>query len=99
MAGPPPNRDTVDDTGVGPDRGSTTSTPRWVKVFGIIGIVVVLLIVVVMLVGGGGGGHGPSRHAPSGNAAPSSVTEVQVPSGGELGGHTPPSGVPDHGSQ
>ncbi len=35
-----------DDTGAGPDRGSTTSTPRWVRVFGIIVIVLVLLFVV-----------------------------------------------------
>ncbi len=27
---------TGDDTGEGPDRGSTTGTPRWVKVFGIV---------------------------------------------------------------
>lgn len=30
---PDSNGDTGDDTGVGPDRGSTTSTPHWVKVF------------------------------------------------------------------
>jgi len=42
---PDSNGDTGDDTGVGPDRGSTTSTPRWVKVSGIIVIVLVLLFV------------------------------------------------------
>jgi hypothetical protein len=47
--------DTGDDTGVGPDRGSTTSRPRWVvKVFLIIALVLVLVFVVVMhLIGGG----------------------------------------------
>ncbi len=58
--------DTGDNTGVGPDRGSTTSIPRWVKVFGIIAIVLVLLFVVLQFIGGGE--HGPGRHAPSGDA-------------------------------
>jgi hypothetical protein len=39
------------------------STPRWVKVFGIIAIVV-LLVIVVMLIAGGE--HGPSRHLQGG---------------------------------
>ena len=51
---------------VAPDRGSTTSTPpstpRWVKVSGIIVIVLVLLVGIMLLVGGGE--HGPGRHAP-----------------------------------
>ncbi len=64
MADPPPypdsNDDTSDDTGVGPGRGSTISTPRWVKVFGIIVIVLVLLFAIKMLtVGGGPGMHTP----------------------------------------
>ena len=65
MADPTPYPDTGDDTGVGPDRGSPTGTPRWVKVFGIIALVVVVLFVVVMLIGGGE--HGPGRHSPSGD--------------------------------
>ncbi len=56
-------------------------TPRWVKVFGIIGIVVVLLVVARMFIGGGE--HGPGRHAPSGDAGgqvlPSSVMEDDAP--------------------
>ncbi len=44
-----------------PDGESTTSTPRWVKVFGSIAIVVFLLFVVQLIAGGGR--HGPSRHA------------------------------------
>jgi len=43
--------------GVGPDFGSTTGTPRWVKVFGIIVLVLVLLRVVLHLTSGGLGGH------------------------------------------
>ena len=73
MADPPPDPDTGDDTGVGPDREAITSTPRWVKVSGIIALVLVLLFVVIMLTVGG---HGPGRHT-----LPSGVTEhgVQQP--------------------
>lgn len=35
--------------------------PRWVKVFGILGLLVVALLVVVLLFGGGG--HNPGRHS------------------------------------
>lgn len=45
----------------------TTSTPRWVKVFGIIALVVGLMLV-VMLLSGRGGSHGPGRHTSSGDA-------------------------------
>jgi hypothetical protein len=42
------------------------TTPRWVKVFAIIGLVLVLLVVGLLLFGpetfGPGGGHGPGRH-------------------------------------
>ncbi|MGH3985549.1 MAG: hypothetical protein ACRDST_23415 [Pseudonocardiaceae bacterium] len=90
MADPPP------DTGVGPDRESTTGTPRWVKVSGIIAIVLVLLFVIMMFAGIGGS-HGPGRHTPSGGPGgdtplSSVVTEDHTPSGGDLGGHTPPKG-------
>jgi hypothetical protein len=59
------------------NRRSTYSTPRWVKVFGIIALVLVLLIGIMLL---SGGEHGPGRHLP-----PASVTES-----GDAGGHTPP---------
>ena len=44
-------------------RGSTTSTPRWVKVFGMIAIGLVLLVVILVFTGVGGP-HGPGRHMP-----------------------------------
>ncbi len=90
MAYRPPYPNT-DDTDVGPDRGSTTGTPRWVKVFGIIVIVVVLLVVARIFIGGE---HGPGRHAPSGhvgyqaphsNVTVSSITEAYTPSEGGRG--------------
>lgn len=72
---------------------STTypGAPRWVKVFGIIGLAMVLLFVTMMLAGGGPGGHGPGRHMQSagGQAPPSSVTQS-----GDAGGHTPPVQLP-----
>ena len=40
-----------------PDRGSTYSTPRWVKVFGIILIILVLLFVILHLTGIGFGAN------------------------------------------
>ena len=46
---------------VGCALGLPTSTPRWVKVFGISIIILILLIGLMMLVGG----HGPSAHIPS----------------------------------
>ena len=52
MADPPRYPDTSDDTGLGRDRGSATSTPRWVSVLGIIiAIALVLLFVVLHLTG------------------------------------------------
>ena len=41
-----------DDTGVERDGGSTASTPRWVRVFGIIAIVLVLLFVIMLITRG-----------------------------------------------
>lgn len=62
MPDSPPYPDSGDASGVGPDRDSTTGTPRWVKVSAILALVLVLLLVVVLLFGGGPGGHGPARH-------------------------------------
>jgi hypothetical protein len=93
MADPPPYPDSSGDTGDEPDRESTTGTPRWVKVFGIVVIVLVLGFVIMKLTGVGGE-HGPGRHTPSGGGGdtpPSSVIEAYAPSGGN-GGGTPPEG-------
>ena len=57
MADPPLYPGSSGETGDEPDPGSTTGTPRWVKLFGIIIIVLVLMFVILMLVGG----HDPSK--------------------------------------
>ena len=44
-------------TRVRSDRGSTTGTPRWVKVFVIVFIILVLLFVILHLTGNGFGDH------------------------------------------
>jgi hypothetical protein len=66
MADPPP--DTGDNTGVRPTADRPPSTPRWVKVSGIIVIGLVLLVVVVLLVATALGLHtpsvGPGGHGP-----------------------------------
>lgn len=54
------------------DHGSTTNTPRWVKVSGIIAIVLILLAVIIMLFSGGE--HGPGRHFKSDNASDQTPT-------------------------
>jgi hypothetical protein len=72
VADRPPSPHTGGDTGVGPGRGSTTSTPRWVKVAGIIAIALVLLFVIILHLTGGGG---PGLHTPGGDTAPSSVQQ------------------------
>jgi hypothetical protein len=68
--------------GVGPDRGPTTSTPHWVKVFGIIALVPILLVVINMVAGvvtGVGGGHGPGRHIPSADAGGDTPSSSLIP--------------------
>lgn len=57
MADQPPYPETNPDPDAGPDRDPTTGAPRWVKVFGIIGLLVLLLGVILMVMGG----HGPGR--------------------------------------
>lgn len=47
-----------------PDRLPTTSTPRWVKMFGIVAAILVVLFVILHLTGNGMGGHGASANAP-----------------------------------
>jgi hypothetical protein len=74
MAGPLPDTG-GGGTGVGPDRGSPTGLPRWVKIFGVIAAVVVLLVVIVLLISGPGG-HGPGRHASSGGLGQTPTSSV-----------------------
>jgi hypothetical protein len=50
----------MSQTHVEPDGGSNTSTPRWVKVFGIVALILVLLFVIVHLADSDR--HGPGRH-------------------------------------
>jgi hypothetical protein len=70
----------------------STSTPRWVKVFGVVTIVLILLFVVVV-VAGIGGHHGPSRHLRFGDARGGtlhlSVTEETTPAGSGFVGPVP----------
>ena len=69
---PQSNRDTGGDAGAGPERDSPPSTPRWVKVFGIVALALVLVIAIIIKTGVGGQ-HGPARHMPSGDTPPSSL--------------------------
>ncbi len=59
MADPRPDRDSDDDPAARIDRGSTTSTPRWVRALGIvIALALIALIVVLHLTGTlGAGAH------------------------------------------
>jgi len=50
---------TEEDTQTADLSDGDTGTPRWVKVFGIIGIGLVLLFVILHLTGGGFGRHTP----------------------------------------
>ena len=80
MSDSPPYPDSNLGTGAtaaGSDRGSTSGTPRWVKVFGIVALVVVLLFVILVLTGGGAG-HGPSRHAQSDAGVAENAPSVSV---------------------
>jgi hypothetical protein len=74
---PKSNSDNSDDNGVRPTEDRPPSTPRWVKVSGIIAIVLVLLAVGLMLFGGGQ--HGPGRHIPGGE--PAEQIEQEAPGG------------------
>ncbi len=76
MTDPTPNRDD-DPTDLESRRGSTDRAPRWVRVFGIIGLVLVILLVVLQFVVGG---HGPGRHF-----APSGAIHDPAPSDGSPG--------------
>jgi hypothetical protein len=82
---PNSNSDKGDDTSVRPAEDRPPSTPRWVKVSGIIAIVLVLLVVIMMFFGGGK--HGPGRHLPGGNPAEQIEQEAPVDDTSPKGGH------------
>lgn len=98
MADQPRSPDMRDDTEPGPGAERDSGTPRWVKVFGIIGIAVIALIVVLMFAGGGQ--HGPGRHVPGGDTSGVEEPQQEAPGGAPDqgdpaapgGGHTPPAG-------
>ncbi|GIH79241.1 hypothetical protein [Planobispora longispora] len=78
------------DPHTGPDAGSDAragsgrgSTPRWVKVSGIIAVLLLLLALTVMLASGGD--HGPGRHLPGGGADP----RTHLPHATDHGAHRP----------
>jgi hypothetical protein len=56
------------DAGTRPDP-APAGIPRWVKVFGLVGLVLVVLLIVLLATG-----HGPGRHS-GGAAPPSSVSQ------------------------
>ena len=70
MTDPPPYSDS--GRGTGDDVGTT---PRWVKVFGIVALIVVLLFVVLMFTRGP---HGPRRHMPSGGSSGQTPPSIVV---------------------
>ena len=63
----------------GSDRGSPPSTPRWVKVFGIIVIVLVLLFAILHLTGNSLGGPGSHRLPGGAGDTPPIEHSVQPP--------------------
>ena len=81
-----PYPDAGEDIGEGANHEPITSTSRWQKVVGIIGLVVLLLVGSRMI--GAGGNHGPGQNAPVENQG------QQVDS--EDGGHVTPPWVPKH---
>ena len=86
MADLPPYSDSNGELGgEESDRGSTTSTPRWVKGFAIIALVVVLAFVIVLVIQGPHRPSMPGMHGGGGGEAPAS--NVVAPDGD--GGHEP----------
>lgn len=84
MADPPRTPDSrpgaSDDTDVRAGRGSTSGTPRWVKVSGVIALVLGLLLAVMMLFGGGR--HGPAQHSGLGERGAETPLPSVTTSGG-----------------
>jgi len=54
---PPSPNSNSDDSGARQRRGAPPSTPRWVKVFGVVAVALLLLLVILHLTGHSPGGH------------------------------------------
>lgn len=78
--GEPPRHSNTDDPEPRPDLRPPPAVPGWVKVSGIVALVLALLIAIVLLTGIGGP-HGPARHEPSGDGAPSSAAGMHTVTG------------------
>ena len=85
MSDPVPGSAAGDDTTTGSGSGSPPSTPRWVKVLGIVVVALVLLVLIVKLTGLGGSDHGPGRHTGGGDTAPPSIPEPHSRPGADHG--------------
>jgi hypothetical protein len=78
MANLPPDPDAIrDDTSHVPGYEAAPSTPRWVKVFGIIFIILIVLFVILHLTGNRFRNHTGSGHA--GGHTPSVEQRMQQP--------------------
>lgn len=61
--------------------GRAGSTPRWVKVLGLVAIIVALLIALALTLGGGS--HGPGRHTAAQGSE--QISHVQESGSGPVG--------------
>jgi hypothetical protein len=75
MADPRAYPDNAEDGDTERDRAPADGTPRWAKLFAIIGVAVLLLLLVLLVVRGG---HGPGRHTGGMMDAPRLLTPPDV---------------------
>jgi hypothetical protein len=62
------------DVGAQPSPPERNGTPRWVKVFALLGIVLVALVIVMLFTG-----HGPARHTGGTSHAAGPAAELDGP--------------------
>jgi ABC-type cobalt transport system substrate-binding protein len=84
---PDSNKGTGDKQGFSSTGDRPPSTPRWVKVCGIIAIVLVLLFIIKIFISGGE--HGPGRHMQGGEPIKQEEPREQAQTSG---GYEPPGG-------
>ncbi|MGI8589308.1 MAG: hypothetical protein ACR2M0_16735 [Chloroflexia bacterium] len=77
----------MSQTHMKPDRGSPPSTPRWVKVFGMIIVILVVLFVIMHFTGTG---FGPGMHTPRGGTGDMPPVTLVTHRPMSLVGHTAP---------